>query len=333
MSFEFKITGDTSIPLDIAAPLKNVVNPNAMGGTELLREGLFKRLPKHLLDQYNFMLSKVRDEFFDERKSILWLHDLPEDPESHHLKNIESVNKFAKLVFVSHWQQYNYHMLLGLPYEKSIVIKNPIEPIPLHEKPKDGKLRLIYFSTPHRGLSILESAIRKLRSSRNDFEVDVYSSFKLYGWDQQDQSPEWKGLYDRLNELDCVNYHGTVSNDEIRAALQRSHIFAYPSIYRETSCLCAIESMAAGCLAVLPNFGALPETCGEFAWMYNWESDPEIHASKYATILNHAIDGFWNEGVQSTLKLQIAYYNYYYAWDNLIHDWITLLEGLSGEHR
>jgi hypothetical protein len=91
--------------------------------------------------------------------------------------------------------------------------------------------------------------------------------------------------------------------------------------------------MAAGCLAVLPNYGALPETCGEFAWMYNWESNPEIHANKYATILNHAIDGFWNEGIQSALGLQIAYYNYYYAWDNLIHDWITLLEGLSGEHR
>ena len=89
--------------------------------------------------------------------------------------------------------------------------------------------------------------------------------------------------------------------------------------------------MAAGCLAVLPNYGALPETCGEFAWMYNWESNPEIHANKFATILNHAIDGFWNEGVQSTLGLQVAYYNYYYAWDNLIHDWLTLLEGLKNE--
>jgi len=329
MSFEFNITGDLGSP----ALSENIVNPNAMGGTELLREGLFSRLPPELRIDYNFMLSKVRDEFFDERKAILWLHDLPEDPESAHLKDKESRDRFAKLVFVSHWQQYNYHMTLGIPYEEGIVIKNPIQPIPLHKKPKDGKIRLIYFSTPHRGLGILEPAIRLLRQHRNDFEVDVYSSFKLYGWGQQDEHPQFKALYERLNELDCVNYHGTVSNDEIREAVQRSHIFAYPSIYKETSCLCGIESMGAGCLEVLPNYGALPETCAEFAWMYNWESDPEAHMNKFATILNYAIDGFWNEGVQSALSLQAAYYNYYYSWDNLINDWTTLLEGLRGEAR
>ena len=189
-----------------------------MGGTELLREGLYKRLPPELLSNYNFMLSKVRDEFFDNRKTILWLHDLPEDPESEHLKNKTSRDRFEKLIFVSNWQQFDFYQKLQIPYEEGIVIKNPIEPIPQHEKPKD-KIRLIYFSTPHRGLHILESAIRQLRSQRDDFEVDVYSSFEIYGWGQHDERPEFKDLYDRLNKLDCVNYHGTVSNDEIREAV------------------------------------------------------------------------------------------------------------------
>jgi glycosyltransferase involved in cell wall biosynthesis len=327
MSFEFNITGDLNAP---SLP-ENPINPDAMGGTELLREGLFSRLPPELKSEYNFMLSKVRDEFFDDRKSILWLHDLPEDPESAHLRDKNSRDRFAKLVFVSNWQQYSYHMSTGIPYEDGVVINNPIEPIPVHKKPKGDKIRLIYFSTPHRGLAILEPAVRLLSQHRDDFEVDVYSSFELYGWKGEDEHPHFKELYDRLNDLDCVNYHGTVSNDEIREALQRAHIFAYPSIYKETSCLCAIESLAAGCLAVLPNYGALPETCGEFAWMYNWESNPEIHARKFASILNHAIDGFWNEGVQAALGLQVAYYNHYYSWNTLLGNWVSLLEGLRNE--
>ena len=329
MSFEFNITGDLSVSPPSSMLPEIPVNPNAMGGTEILREGLFERLPPELLSEYNFISSRVRDSFFDDRKTILWLHDLPQDPESTHLKEKTSRDRFKKLVFVSHWQQFNYHMTLGIPYEEGIVIKNPIAPIPLHEKPKDGKIRLIYSSTPHRGLAILEPAIKLLREKRDDFEVDVFSSFKLYGRDNDDNLSEFQDLYHRLGELDCVNYHGTVSNEEVRAALQRSHIFAYPSIYQETSCLCAIEALASGCLAVVPNYGALPETCAEFAWMYNWESDPARHINKFAAILDHAVEGFWNEGIQNTLALQAAYYNYYYSWDNLIQDWVSLLEGLK----
>ena len=310
---------------------KNALYPNAMGGTELLREALYKRMPSELMDKYNFMLSRVREEFFDDRPSILWLHDTAEDPESEHLREIKNREKFAKLVFVSNWQQYAFMKYLNIPYEDGIVIKNAIDPIPEHTKPKGDKIKLIYHSTPHRGLAILQLALELLSKKRDDFEVDVYSSFRLYGWAQQDEQEEWKHLFDRLREMDCVNYHGSVPNDEIRKALTSAHIFAYPSIYQETSCLCAIEAMSAGCLAVLPNFGALPETCGDFAWMYNWESDPGAHAQKYAYMLNTAIDSFWEPGLQSVLSLQKSYYNYFYSWEARIPEWIGTLQLLERE--
>ena len=118
-----------------------------------------------------------------------------------------------------------------------------------------------------------------MEDARNDFEVDVYSSFKLYGRDEQDNLPEFQDLYGRLNELKSVNYHGSVSNDVIRKALEDTHILSYPSTYRETSCLVAIEAMAAGCLAVVPNYAALPETCKDFAKMYQCSPDIQQHAA------------------------------------------------------
>ena len=167
-----------------------------------------------------------------------------------------------------------------------------------------------------------------MEDARNDFEVDVYSSFKLYGRDEQDEMPEFKELYGRLGELKSVNYHGTVSNDEIRKALTETHILAYPSTYLETSCLVAIEAMAAGCMTVVPNWGALPETCASFATMYAYNPSPQQHAAVHYHYLCSALNNFWNDTTQSLLTMQTAYYNYFYSMDMCSFKWNSLLRGL-----
>ena len=40
-------------------PKKNAIYPTAMGGTEILREAVYKRLPKELLDKFNFILFPI----------------------------------------------------------------------------------------------------------------------------------------------------------------------------------------------------------------------------------------------------------------------------------
>ena len=53
--------------------------------------------------------------------------------------------------------------------------------------------------------------------------------------------------------------------------LKKMHIFAYPSIWPETSCVAAIEAMAAGCETVTTNLGALYETCSPFGTFVNFD--------------------------------------------------------------
>jgi glycosyltransferase involved in cell wall biosynthesis len=313
-SFEFQINQEESKPI---------------GGTELIYNRVVDCLDDELKDEFIIIPQRVREEHLkDSRKKILWLHDLAEDPESEHLKYEDNRQLFEKFVFPSNWALWEYHQKLGVPLENSVVIPNCIEPIPVHEKSKGLKKKIIYFSTPHRGLNILESVLRVMEDARNDFEVDVYSSFKLYGRDEQDNIPEFKDLYERLGELKSVNYHGTVSNDEIRKALTETHILAYPSTYLETSCLVAIEAMAAGCMAVVPNWGALPETCASFATMYGYHPNPAQHAAIHYHYLCGALNDFWNETNQSILEMQTSYYNYYYSMDMCKFKWNSLLRGL-----
>tara|TARA_Y100000996_G_scaffold415488_1_gene410538 strand:+ start:998 stop:1954 length:957 start_codon:yes stop_codon:yes gene_type:complete len=313
-NFELRINQEQSTP---------------MGGTELIYNRVLDCLDDELKDKFLIIPQRVREEHVnDPRRKILWLHDLAEDPESEHLKHEENRDVFERFVFPSNWALWEFHQKLGVPFEKSIVIQNCIEPIPVHEKPKNGKTKIIYFSTPHRGLNLLESVVRVMEDARNDFELDVYSSFKLYGRDQQDELPEFRELRDRLRELKTVNDHGTVSNDEIRKALTETHILAYPSTYMETSCLVAIEAMAAGCTAVVPNFGALPETCKDFAHMYPWSPDMQQHAATHYHYLCSALNTFWTDRVQTILQMQVAYFNYFYSMEMCAAKWNGLLRGL-----
>ena len=133
---------------------RNEMNVNAMGGTEMMQKALHEQLPEDIRDKFQIIPSRVRS-LDPDKIPVLWLHDLAEDPESEHLRNPSNRNKFKKLVFVSHWQFATYHKMLGIPYSESIVLKNAIVPIPNHTKPKDGPIRLIYHTTPHRGLDVL----------------------------------------------------------------------------------------------------------------------------------------------------------------------------------
>ena len=40
---------------------KNELDRNAMGGTELMKYGLYERLPKDLMDKFQIIPSRVRD--------------------------------------------------------------------------------------------------------------------------------------------------------------------------------------------------------------------------------------------------------------------------------
>ena len=51
---------------------------------------------------------------------------------------------------------------------------------------------------------------------------------------------QFRHVYKQPEDMDDVNYHGSVSNEQIREELQKNHI-TYPSVYMETLCICPME--------------------------------------------------------------------------------------------
>ena len=304
----------------------NELNKNSMGGTEISRIALNTKLPADLKNAFQIISSRVRD-LDPNRPRIYWLHDLAEDPEVQHLRDPKSRKRFKKLVFVSHWQFSNYHKILKVPYSESIVIRNAIDPILSHQKSMDYPIRIIYHTTPHRGLDILISVYKELSKKwGNKLHLDVYSSFKIYGWDHRDEP--FEQIFHQCEEHPYITYHGCVSNDKIRKALQKAHIFAYPSTWQETSSLAVIEAMSAGCCIVCSSLGALPETTSNFAVMYPFHEKKERHANIFFNVLDLSIKKIWEDNVQKMLSFQKQYTDTFYSWNIRIKEWEILLRSL-----
>lgn len=309
---------------------KDSLSTNAMGGTELMKYELQSRIEPELLDEFQIFLSRVEEKLDETKIRLYWIHDLPGDPAAEHLKN-GGWNNFHKLVFASNWQMQAFINYYNIPWSKCIVLQNAINPIEDHEKPNDGVIRLAYWSTPHRGLNILVPVFSKLCEKYDDIELDVYSSFKLYGWEERDN--EFKALFDACNDHPKINYHGSVSNAEIRENLKKTHILAYPNTWPETSCITLMEAMSAGILAVHPNFAALPETAANWTHMYQWNEDINAHASTFYSILDTTIQNYQNVDLRSQLRTQKMYADMFYSWDAREYQWKALLTSLLNEPR
>ena len=303
------------------------------GGTELMLRGLESRIDPELLSQVIISRSMdVLESAPTNTPRIFWAHEVPATTESdpkefNHLMN-KRWQAFDRMVCVSNWQMLEYTRAFHFgwaDWSKTRVMQNAIVPIEPHDKPKD-KIRLIYTSSPQRGLSLLYTAFNALAKKYPELELEVFSSFKLYK-NPSENDNSFAELFQKLEEHPQIVYHGAATNMEVREALKRSHIFAYPCVWGETSCLSLIEAMSAGLLCVHPNNAALFETAANWTNMYHYEAEPNAHLFTLLAQLDGAIQQY-KDGRTEHLKLQSEYAAYAHGWDRRAKQWEEFLRSL-----
>ena len=315
---------------DLTQPEINEIDRKAKGGTELMKFALHERLDDDLLSKFQIIPSRVRD-IDPDRIPILWNHDLAGDPETLHLKNVKAEDlKFAQLVFVSHWQLQQFKNYLNIPYSKSIVLQNAIEPIPEHKKP-DDVINICYHTTPHRGLELLVPVFEHLaknqfKSLKKKVHLHVYSDFNIYGWPERNKP--YVELFDRCRQHVDITYNHSIPNEKMKEELKKMHIFAYPSIWAETSCIALLEAMSAGLLCVHSAYAALPETAGNWTMMYPMTEDHPTHCNRFADQLLSACTMVDQKFMKDRLDMQRRYINGFYSWDTRAMQWEAMLKGI-----
>ena len=309
---------------------ENEISLKSQGGTEISKRSLASLLPEELQEHFQIISSRVRN-IKEDKIRIYYIHDLPSDGECSHLKDGSSRNRFHKMVFVSNWQLNEFINKLNIPRDIKIeVIENPIIPISWIPKSKE-QINLIYFSTPQRGLEILIPVFMELSKKYNNIHLDVFSSFKIYGWDSMDE--KYEPLYEKIRQHPQMTYHGCVEQSILTKYLQKADILAYPSIWQETNCRVLMESMSAGLMCVHPNYGALSDTSGGLTLSYQYQDNVNAHASLFHHYLSHAIDSVKNESTQNYLSGFVkTYADLRFGIDGITKKWELLMQHLLTEY-
>ena len=230
---------------------------NPRGGTELQVELLHKYVDKSLLDQVQITTSvPEKIPLHPTKPNILWQQNSYDQANlAPWFQNKDNHKKYDWYVFNSHWCYEKFRMMFNIPTDRCLVIKNAIEKIEPRklEHTKGDPVKLIYTSTPWRGLNVLLAAMQLVKNT--SVHLDVYSSTQVYGDKFKEANDrQFEGLYNQAAALKNVSYIGYKPNEFIKDNLKNYHMFIYPNIWEETSCIAAIEAMAAGLYCVTTDY-------------------------------------------------------------------------------
>ena len=195
---------------------------------------------------------------FNAKKVALWTHDMVGDPV---YRNFE--NAYPHLDYVFALTEFHKNAILEYyPFveeNKIFVARNGVH-VPDFEdcdKVERVKGRMIYSSTPFRGLEILAEVFSEIRKRVPHATLRVYSSMKVYGDMYNDD--EFGELYHTLKNTEGVEYMGSVKQSELHSEMCKAELLAYPNKFAETFCITAAEAATAGMPIVTSDYAALKE--------------------------------------------------------------------------
>lgn len=296
--------------------------PMSNGGSENMYRLMTSMFDEVQLYDYQIICSRVR-KLLPDKKRIIWLHDMVNDPENEWMNEPSNHNAFHAFVFVSHTQKEEYLTKYNLPIDRCFVIKNCTDIVRHKPKRDNKKINLIYHTTPHRGLHILVPVFQQLAKEHpNKLHLDVFSSFEAYGWKDRDEP--FQELFDVCKNHSDITYHGYQDKSIVHECLLKSDIFAYPSVWKETSCIAMMEALVAGCYPVYTSLGALPETTVGYGTQIQPSDDHNYIANELYTALKNIIDNHAVFKAENNFKTYYNTFSYEYSVGRFKSDWKKL---------
>lgn len=176
--------------------------------------------------------------------------------------------------FVSQWHVRHFQEArLPLAPQRTLTIRNAVSPAFENlfadaceiMSAKAGAPRLVFASAPYKGLQpALSFFASPLLAGA---ELHLYTGLSHYAPNNALRQGEgyWQAMLDKAAGKPGVVLKGVMPQPSMAQEMRQAHVLFYPSIAEETSCIVALEAMAAGMLIVSSDWGALSETTASFA--------------------------------------------------------------------
>jgi glycosyltransferase involved in cell wall biosynthesis len=184
------------------------------------------------------------------------------NPDQSVLIDKDAQNMIDHYFFVSRWQAEKSTKKFRLDKNKVYITRNGYEPAFLANGIQREKYRMIYYSSPARGLEILVDIFPMIRKRFRSAELFVFSDYEFYGKPKGEGGKRYPEIFKKMDQPG-IHSLGNIKHDELMRQLQKSYIMAYPCSFKETSCMAAIEAQSAGTPIVTTRGSALTETVAD----------------------------------------------------------------------
>jgi glycosyltransferase involved in cell wall biosynthesis len=255
-------------------------------------------------------------------KKYVWLHDVIKPGEF----TPQRLEKITKIFALSKWQRDLFPLV---PEEKFMVTGNGVDQDDIKEVQrmlrvgiiKRNPYRLIYASSPDRGLKCLLKLFPYIKKEVPQAELDIF-----YGWHVWDtmyeNNPEMmaekKEIVD-LMEQDGVVFHDRIGQKDILKEYAKSSILAYPSEFTEISFIGGMKAQALGAIPVTTNVAALDETIQFGLKVDSKKIYTDITAQK--EWVSAVIDLLKNPPTEEQRKDMMDWAKNKLSWDKIINNW------------
>jgi glycosyltransferase involved in cell wall biosynthesis len=310
-------------------------NPHRFGGTEFMlknfKEHVLSEIPK--INNYHCILlpgkiSQKKEYYLKSNKQIIiWMHNLTEQfgyvnttnqsIVQEYFNDLEFVKKIKYVIVVSQFAKKELLEKTLIDESQIFVIYNAIDPVLNNSNRfKDIKrIKMIHTSSADRGFEIIAQSLKYID---HDFRLNVFNNI-------HPDKNEVNDFYKKIYKDSRLFFYGDTPKKTIMNELSTSHIFLYPSIYKETFCLSQVEAISAGCLPIYRKYGSLEEVSLNSGISYEIEEEKHFsqeHVKIFAQKVNDGIELIKSNVFNIETKSKEV--NDLFSWNNFKNSWFQL---------
>ena len=265
------------------------------------------------------------------KKKILWLHDL-------YLKDLEKLWTWCDVIVpVSNWHA---SWLDRIYHWKNLVCCYPIYNGTDFKKFKDvipsvknnSTIYNIWTPISKKGLDVFLEMYPLIRErvkkeTGKEIHTDIFGSYHAWGYIDNENRAVSQGLYDVISKgFDGGEYHGSVNQFVLADFYEKADTFIFPSDFKETFCINALDAMASNTALIYHNCGSLPEVVGNNGIMVSGKMRDKggVLMTFRDNFVNSVINIIKNDKQRKTLTDNAYNHALNFSWDKIAKIWDDL---------
>ena len=243
---------------------------------------------------------------------ILWIHD---DINVKYLEGETPTTLPIDRIFaVSRWQRDEWARYFHVKQDRFFLTRNGVDLAMFKPGVKRERHRLVYISRPERGLDVLLKLFPMIRNRIPSAELHLYT---YYSPGEKSTDEIW-----RHAQQPGVFIKGCLTKSSLAEEMSSARLMVYPSTFRETSCIAAIEAQASGTPVVASTLAAMSETVldGESGCLVPGEPGTEEFGNHFVETVITLLDDdvSWQRLSQNARSRS----EQLYSWEGIAKEWV-----------